>query len=80
MLTVVPLQEAVQRLFQGSAPPDDLFSQWCDKALKALNTSVDSKFKEQSHFFLKQMSVYINCEYFLTTDHSINILLFFFYT
>lgn len=34
-------EEAVQRLFQGSAPPDDTFSQWCDKALKALNTSVD---------------------------------------
>lgn len=34
-------EEAVQRLFQGSASPDDTFSQWCDKALKALNTSVD---------------------------------------
>nr|XP_022340594.1 GRB10-interacting GYF protein 2-like isoform X2 [Crassostrea virginica] len=33
-------EEAVQRLFQGSAPTDDI-SQWCDKALKALNTSVD---------------------------------------
>ncbi|XP_048776485.1 GRB10-interacting GYF protein 2-like isoform X2 [Ostrea edulis] len=33
-------EEAVQRLFQGSGPGDD-FSQWCDKALKALNTSVD---------------------------------------
>ncbi|XP_061162750.1 GRB10-interacting GYF protein 2-like [Saccostrea echinata] len=33
-------EEAVQRLFKGSGPVDD-FSQWCDKALKALNTSVD---------------------------------------
>lgn len=36
-------QESVQRLFQQAVKPKDEFTQWCENALRGMQSSVDGK-------------------------------------